>query len=124
MNTTASEAAPPTHVTPELRLTFLAFVLWLVGATLARKFGLWIGIGSVAILLGTLILVTPRGAAVRQLLRPKPLPLLFGTAAGLVMVAVTQFLFPLAVLWLPVIAPSTASRGGGRCTACITASAA
>lgn len=115
MNAAANNHAA--GVTSAVRLSILAFLLWLVGATLARWVGLWIGIGSVAILLAAVILVTESGVAVRPLLRPAPLPLLLGTLAGLVMVAVTHFAFPLAVLWLPLIAPSTATLYGAFGTA-------
>jgi membrane protease YdiL (CAAX protease family) len=94
------------------RLSLLAFAIWLVGAVAARSVGLWVGIGSAAILLGTMMLLTTSGAAVRQQLRPSLLRLGIGIAAGCVMIAVTQLAFPLAVQWVPQIAPSTATLYG------------
>ncbi len=113
----AAESNKTSGAISAVQLSILAFLSWLVGATMARWVGLWIGIGSVAILLATVVLMTAGRVAVLPLLRPAPLPLLLGTLAGLVMVVVTHFAFPLAVLWLPLIAPSTATLYGAFGTA-------
>ena len=48
----------------------------------------------------------------RNQLRPTVQKLVIGIAAGLVMIAVTQLAFPLAVQWVPAVANSTSTLYG------------
>ena len=98
------EAAPPARW-----LTMALLALWLAGAALAHFVGVWMGIGSTAILLGTAVLMTGGGgrSAVLPRLRPS-LPLVaLGVAAGGVMIVATQVLFPLLVRIFPFLQSQT-----------------
>lgn len=89
----------------ERRLAGLLIVLWLFGAALAQRLGVWMGIGSTALVLGAGVLGA--SGAVRRQLRPSLRLCLIGAAAGLVMIAATHILFPLAVRLFPGLQAQT-----------------
>src|SRR5438045_7996863 len=78
------------------RLALGSFLLWSVGAGLTPRLGIPAGLGAAAIGLG----IAALGFASRTLLpllRPSPRLVLWGLAAGLVMLGVTYGLYPWAV---------------------------
>lgn len=85
---------------------------WIAGALWARQVGIWIGISSAALLLGTGVLCSRRGASVRAQLRPSRRHIAVGTIAGLVMVGATWVLFPIALRLVPQVLPETAALYG------------
>lgn len=91
----------------EERLAWLLVVLWLVGATLAMRVGVWMGIGSTALVLGAVGLGV--SGTVRRQLRPSLRLCGIGAAAGLVMIAATYILFPLVVRLYPGLQAQTES---------------
>lgn len=91
-------------------LAVILIVLWLVGAGLAHWLGVWMGIGSTALVLGTAVLAA--SAQVRRQLRPSLRLIGIGAAAGIVMIAATHILFPLAVRLFPGLKEQTAALYG------------
>lgn len=87
--------------TPGL-LAAAAFVVWVLGALLSRRAGIWVGIGSAAILVGGLVLILDRADTLRRL-RPTLRSVALGCAAALVMVAATRALFPLVLSQVPAV---------------------
>lgn len=87
------------------RLAGVLVALWLVGAALAQRVGVWMGIGSTALILGTVVLMT--SGAVRRQLRPSLRLVAIGAAAGLVMIVATHVLFPVAVGLFPGLRAQT-----------------
>lgn len=77
--------------------------LWLVGAALAHFVGVWIGIGSSAILLGAAVMAAGSRAGISGRLRPSLRLVALGVAAGGVMIVATQVLFPVLVRLLPAL---------------------
>jgi membrane protease YdiL (CAAX protease family) len=77
-----------------------------VGAGLVPTLGIWAGIGAAAIGLGIAALWFA-GSALRPLLRPTAWHLLWGVAAGLLMLAVTYSVFPWLSAAFPAVRPQT-----------------
>ena len=75
------------------RLALLAVAAWMGAAAVAGRVGVWLAIGSVAIVLGAAVLATDAGG-VRARLRPSGRGVLVGLAAGGVMVAATYLFAP------------------------------
>ena len=76
----------------EERIALLATSVWMLAAAFAGRAGLWLAIGSVAVLLGIVVVAGDPG--VRARLRPSGRLILVGVAAGGCMVAVTYGLSP------------------------------
>jgi membrane protease YdiL (CAAX protease family) len=88
-------------------LLAVALVLaWAAGAAIAGRFGLWVSLGSVAVLAGTLVLIVD-GAELRPRLRPSVAQLVLGAAAGALMAALTYTLYAPATRLVPAIVPET-----------------
>ncbi len=77
----------------DARLALLTVAAWSLGATVAARVGVWLGVGSVAVALGALVLA--RDPAVRARLRPRTRDVALGAAAAAVMIAATYVLAPL-----------------------------
>jgi membrane protease YdiL (CAAX protease family) len=99
-----SSAPRPRPVSPWL--SALVVVLWIAGALLCRSVGVWGGIGSAALVAGSVTLLGA-GRAVLPLLRPRRELVLQGIGAGAVMIAATYLLFPLLSRLAPGLAAST-----------------
>lgn len=93
---------------PRRLLWAVACVVWMLGALLARRAGIWVGIGSAAIVVGGLVLILDRADTLRRL-RPTWKHVALGCAAGLVMVAATRVLFPLVLSQAPAVELLTAA---------------
>ena len=85
----------PMHKSPddgaallERRLAMGLVALWLVGAALAHFVGVWMGIGSSAILLGAAVMAAGSRAGISGRLRPSLRLVALGVAAGGVMIVV------------------------------------
>jgi membrane protease YdiL (CAAX protease family) len=76
----------------EARSALFAVVTWSLAAAVAGRAGLWLGIGSVAILLGVVVLVRDR--AVRARLAPSWPRILVGLTTAAVMIVATYLLSP------------------------------
>lgn len=83
-----------------------AVVIWTLGAALAPCLGVWGGIGSAAILLGTGFLASYH-KSLQPLLLVQRSGLVFGFVAGAVMIAATYLLYPLAAGLFPGLATGT-----------------
>lgn len=94
------------------RQAVLMLLVWIGGATLARGVGVWVGIGSAAIVLGGGVLFTAAGKQVRRQLRPSSALVATGLVAALVMIAATELLYPLAVRLVPAIGSYTRALYG------------
>lgn len=89
-------------------LAALVAALWAGGAALAGQDGLWLGVGSVALVLGAAVLVLdPLGLRAR--LRPSAGRVLVGLLAGVAMCGVTYGLYPLLARAAPALAEAAAS---------------
>lgn len=90
-------SAPATR---EERIALFAAVAWLGAAAIARRAGVWAGIGTASVLLGALTLAGDRD--VRRRLAPTAWLTALGVAAAGALVAVTYLLSPLLALapWL------------------------
>lgn len=93
---------------PRQLLLPAACVMWVLGALLSRQVGIWIGLGSAALVMSGLVLSLERAETLRRL-RPTWRHLSLGCAAGLVMVAATRVLFPLVLRLLPAVELLTAA---------------
>lgn len=89
------------HVDPEsggvradLVLAFGVLAVWLGGAALARREGLWLGLGGAAVALAT-VLTFVDGRRIRELFSLAPLPIGAGLAAGALATLLTRPLFAL-----------------------------
>jgi len=102
--------APTVAASHETRRDGVAAVLvlaWLVGATLAGHYGVWLSLGSVAVFCGALLLAfEPR--RLLPLLRPTGGWIALGAAVGVAMVLATGALYPVAVGLVPSVAVQTA----------------
>lgn len=78
---------------PRERIALAAAPIWAVAAAFAGRVGVWLAIGSVAVVLGAV--VASRDAAVRARLRLSWRSVVIGLAAGGVMIAATYLLSPL-----------------------------
>ncbi len=96
----------------ESRAAVLMLLVWIGGATLARGVGVWVGIGSAAIVLGGGVLLTAAGQRVRRQLRPSLSLVVTGLVAAFVMIAATELLYPLAVRLVPAIGVHTRALYG------------
>ena len=94
------------------RQAVLMLLVWIGGATLARGVGVWVGIGSAAIVLGGGVLLTAAGKRVRRQLRPTGSLVALGLVAALVMIAATELLYPLAARLVPAIGAHTTALYG------------
>lgn len=79
-----------------------AMAAWAAGAALGGAYGLWLGLGLTAVLVGATVLVLQRPALV-PLFRVRALDVAAGVATGLLMVWVTRALFVPVATWLPFV---------------------
>ncbi len=112
VNVTEAAAGEDSAPVNDSRQAVLMLLVWIGGATLARGVGVWVGIGSAAIVLGGGVLLTAAGQRVRRQMRPTLALVLLGVVAGLVMIAATELLYPLAVRLLPAIKTYTEALYG------------
>lgn len=89
------------------RIAAVCVLVWLTAAISARWLGIWVAVGSTAVVLGLTVLRVDR-AALTARLRPTARLVLLGATAGVVMAAATYLLYPLATRLLPFIATDTA----------------
>ena len=82
------------------RFALVAVLAWIAGAVVARRHGIWFGVGLVSITLGAAALALDSGG-VRALLRPSAARVLFGFAVGAAMIAATYGLYPLLLRIAP-----------------------
>ena len=75
---------------------------WAVGAALGGAYGLWLGLGLTAILVGATVFVL-RTRAMVPLFRVRPVDVIAGIVTGLLMVAVTRVLYVPVAKWLPFV---------------------
>ena len=80
------------RVAREERIALLATAVWMLAAVFASRVGVWLAIGSVAVLLG--VVVIARDPGVRARLRPSWRFVVVGAAAGGCMVAMTYAASP------------------------------
>ena len=78
---------------PERVVAVWCFLLWLAAAVCARRFGIWLAIGSIAIGLGGALLALEPGRS-RERLRPSLRRVLLGIAGGAVSIASTYAVYP------------------------------
>ena len=80
---------------------------WIAGAALAASLGLWSGMGTTAVVVCVAVLAT-RWQALREMLRPRPRPILIGLASGLLLALATHLSYgPLSAL-APFVKAGTA----------------
>jgi membrane protease YdiL (CAAX protease family) len=89
-----------------IALARLCLIAWCLAAVGTHVVGMWVGIGSVAAVLGALVVVQRRGV-LASWLRPTPRNLALGVAAAIPMVAGTYILYGLLGGWLPVLREHT-----------------
>ncbi len=87
-------------------LPLAAATAWIAAAAAARWLGIWIALGGTALALGAVVMALDRAA--RTALRPTPVRILIGAAAGLVLAAGTHLAFPVLARLEPWIARDTA----------------
>lgn len=106
----ATEKPTPTEIAPaavSLTLARLLLIAWAAGAVGTHVVGMWVGISSVAALLGAVVVVQRR-KVVASWLRPNPRSLALGVIAAIVMVSATYFLYAFLGGLLPVLREHTA----------------
>jgi membrane protease YdiL (CAAX protease family) len=89
-----------------LALALAAALAWLVAAAAARRLGIWPSLGGTALALGAAVLAVDH--TVRTGLRPTPVRILIGAAAGATLAAATHLAYPLLAHLEPWIARDTA----------------
>lgn len=108
--TTSTESPTPAEIAPaavSLTLARVLLIAWFMGAVGTHAVGMWIGIGSVAAVLGALVVVQRR-KVVLGWLRPTPANLALGIGAGLAMIAATYLGYALLGGMLPLLREHTA----------------
>ena len=90
-----------------LTLALSCIAAWLVAAACARLIGIWLAIGVTSAVLGTVVFVLDRRAA-GKLLRPSPVLILLGVAAGGLMALATRLAYPVVSHRFPFIVADTA----------------
>ncbi|NQW04985.1 MAG: CPBP family intramembrane metalloprotease [Acidobacteria bacterium] len=89
-------------------LAVICVVAWTAAAALSGTFGIWVAVGSVAVILGVLIAARDL-SGVRSALRPTMSLVAIGLAVGGAMSAATYVLYPMVLSAVPSIASDTAS---------------
>ena len=85
------------------RFALFALMAWICGATVARSYGIWIGVGGVAVLLGLAALLLD-GAALVARRSSTADSVALGLVAGGAMAIATYALYPLVVALAPASA--------------------
>lgn len=80
---------------------------WAIGAALATRFGIWLAMGSVALLCATVVGLLD-GERLARLLRPRLTEIVAGAAVGGPMAVATHALYPLVASLAPAAARDTA----------------
>lgn len=94
-------AAKPWHTDDGVALGAVA--CWALGAALGGVYGLWLGLGLTAILVGATVLVLQTRAHGNRLFRFRAVDIAAGILTGLLMVWVTRALYMPVVKWLPLV---------------------
>ncbi len=89
-----------------VQLAVIAAVVWALGALASRWFGVWVGIGGAAALLGLAVLVYER-PLLRKLLAPTAGRIALGLLGALVQIAFTYTLYPVFSRFWPDLAKGT-----------------
>lgn len=86
-----------------LALLLGVLAVWLAGASASRRFGLWLGLGGAALLLGAVVALVD-GRRLRPLLDVAPRPVAAGLLVGGLTAMVTHPLYAVAARWVPTLA--------------------
>jgi uncharacterized protein YbjT (DUF2867 family)/membrane protease YdiL (CAAX protease family) len=97
--------------TGDMSLALACIAAWTAAAAGTGRVGVWIGLGGIAVALGSVALVLDP-ADTRHLLRPSPRLILIGLAVGCLMGAATLVLYPVLARLAPSIASDTARLYG------------
>lgn len=85
----------------------MAMVVWAAGAAFGAARGLWLGLGSTAIIVGAIVLAL-EWRQLQPMLRLRPAHVALGIGAGVAMVLATRTLYVPVSNWLPFVNSDTA----------------
>ncbi len=101
-------AARDPRVRRDEALAGASVLVWLVAVAAARPIGMWLAVGSAALVLGAAAFAI-EGPAMRAVARPSGPLVLLGAGVGVAMACATHLLYPTIARFAPFVAHDTAA---------------